>query len=374
MVLAITTEIAAYQTTPSPQAVLADVREHCDAHIQGVLASIRGAGPQPNPKRSLLADVAARRIRQGIPLDSVLHAFRIGHEVLWKVIADRADTMPRGPEAVVLMVQPLMHYIDQVSTIVADVYLREQQHLVADADRVRHDILELLLRGEQIRPDLLDSAAVTLDLQAPHHVLVGTLTLEQRDLRTLARAVEEVFEEDAALLVTRQHRVTCLIKSGAPRLATRASRVLDSVAPAVGVKPRIGIGRASPLAGTASALAEAERALTLTSAARPLVVLEEMPPLEYMIAAADEIALALIPDAVRALALSESEADASLIETFNTYVQHSLNVRQAAIALPAHPNTVHARLRRLSARLGYDLRDVTHVMRLSVELSLAQRL
>jgi len=77
-----------------------------------------------------------------------------------------------------------------------------------------------------------------------------------------------------------------------------------------------------------------------------------------------------VPSAVRALALSTKKTDVALVKTFDAYLASGLNVQQTAATLPAHPNTVHDRLRRLTERTGYDLRDVEQLMRLATELRL----
>jgi DNA-binding PucR family transcriptional regulator len=77
-----------------------------------------------------------------------------------------------------------------------------------------------------------------------------------------------------------------------------------------------------------------------------------------------------VPPAVRTLALSNKVTDKTLVHTLGVYLANGLNVRQTAVALPAHPNTVHGRLRRLARQTGYDLRDVKQLMRLATELRL----
>lgn len=373
MVREIVAEIGDYEAGLGAGPLLADVREHCDAHIRSVLASVRTGVANEELDHSFLVEATRRRARQGIGLDAVLHAFRIGHQVLWKAIADEAAVVAGGSDAAVQMVELLIHYIDHASTVVADIYLQEQQHLLADVDRVRQDVLELLLSGAAVPEDIARGARVELDLDAPHNALVAALPFEQRDLRTLARAVEETFRDDIAIAVTRHQRVMCLVHSDAANMVPRALGVVDPVARALGVNPRLGIGLPNGLRETARAVAQAETALALTSATRPLVALEEMPAPEYLIASADDVALALVPAAVETMVLSGSDADRSLLETFAAYVRHGLNAQRTAVELPAHPNTVYGRLRRLEARTGYDFNDITQVMRLVVEVSLASR-
>jgi DNA-binding PucR family transcriptional regulator len=96
-----------------------------------------------------------------------------------------------------------------------------------------------------------------------------------------------------------------------------------------------------------------------------------MASINYLVAAADEVARALVPSEVARLASSSRPTDEVLIATFKVYVENGLNVQRTALALPAHPNTVHSRLKRLAERTGYDLRDQQDILRLTVDLQLA---
>jgi len=371
---AIVGEISAYEESDDARAVLADLRAHCEANIRAFLTNVQDGGVPAGNEAAFVEDAIVRRVRQGIPLDAILHAFRIGHQIVWSAIIDEAGRIPGGRAAAILLVQPSMRYIDDVSTRVADVYLSEQQRAVADADRIRRDALELLLSGSSAALGAVRAAGIDLDPQEPHHILHATLRPAAgtpQALQALADDIAGTFGRDALLVVVRHDTITALVRGPGTGDTERAAAIITRHEGTPGSAVRIGVGLATDdLAGLARAHEEAGSALRLTSDARPLLVLGEMPALDYLHAVADDTARRLVPAAVRALAVSASPTDAALVHTFDVYVLCGLNVQRTAAALPAHANTVHDRLRRLTERTGYDLRNVEHVMRLATELRL----
>ena len=65
--------------------------------VRGNLASFVGdLASQRSPSTSSSRDTARRRAEQGVPLGSLLHAYRLGFHVIWGALADRA--LRKGPE------------------------------------------------------------------------------------------------------------------------------------------------------------------------------------------------------------------------------------------------------------------------------------
>ncbi|HEX3562127.1 MAG TPA: hypothetical protein VHU24_04755, partial [Solirubrobacterales bacterium] len=78
MLGAILGEIGSYDR-PGGEALLADVREHCRLHVDLLMRSLRAGRNADRADLSFARDAAARRVHQGIPLDGLLQAFRVGH-------------------------------------------------------------------------------------------------------------------------------------------------------------------------------------------------------------------------------------------------------------------------------------------------------
>jgi sugar diacid utilization regulator len=368
MALQIVAQVDAYQHVPDPQEVLLDTERSCDAHIQNFLRSVERSSE--GLELDFTAASVAERVHQAIPLEAVLHAYRVGHLVLWTHLRDRAQDSEHGHVAITELVDPMLRYIDEVSTVVAEGYLREQQHALADADRVRRDVLEQLLTQA---PEALDSAAaqgIELDGGAPHHILLARRAVQEHgDLRAICNEIARLFAGDAPLVVIRQETAAALVRGDDRSTLECARRLADSF---VGTERiRVGVSLISTILGLGEAYRQAERALQVAVDAEPVVALGGMASINYLVAAADDVARALVPSEVARLASSSRPADEVLISTFAVYVENGLNVQRTAIALPAHPNTVHSRLKRLAERTGYDLRDQRDILRLVVDLQLA---
>ncbi len=373
MTAAIDGEVTAYAATGDARRILLDVRAHCDAHITSFLSGLQAGTPPIEPDLEFVEEAIMRRVRQGIPLEAILQSFRVGHQVLWGAVIDCASSVPGGRAAAILIVQPSIRYIDTVSTRVAEVYLREQQRALADADRIRRDVLELLLAGGPRAAAAAEAAGLELDADGPHHLLAATTAPsdDRYALQTLAEEIAAAFARWAVLVVIRHHTVTALLRGNGATALDCAKQVIRRYGDLPGPSPRIGISLpAADLGGLGRAHEQADSALRLASQVTPIIALGQMPALDYLVAGADHVARSLVPSAVRALALSTKKTDVALVKTFDAYLASGLNVQQTAATLPAHPNTVHDRLRRLTERTGYDLRDVEQLMRLATELRL----
>jgi sugar diacid utilization regulator len=363
-------EVDAYAHASDPQELRLEAEESCDAHIQSFLRSVARQLEPEELEIDFTVESVVRRVRQDIPLESVLHAYRIGHRVLWAALEDRAAA--GNPRAVIALVAPSIRYIDAVSTMVAEVYLREQQHALADSDRARRDVLELLLAGNDGALPAAEASGIALDPDASHQVLIGRSEMGgQVALRRICSEIASIFARDAPLVVIRQQLAVALVRGDQRITLSRAKRLAARFATSEQVRVGVSLATDDLVRGMDEAYGQAERALQATGEADPVVGLGGLAAIDYLIAAADESARALVPSEVTQLARSSLPADVALIRTFNAYLANGLNVQRTAAALPAHANTVHGRLRRLTARTGYDLRDQRDIFRLFVDLQLA---
>jgi DNA-binding PucR family transcriptional regulator len=112
--------------------------------------------------------------------------------------------------------------------------------------------------------------------------------------------------------------------------------------------------------------AEARRALRHAQPGSA-VALEEVALVDYLAEHADDGAQRLVPAAAAGVA-----ADDVLAETLRAYADCDMNVARAAERLVVHPNTVHYRLRRITAATGRDPRHFTDLTELLIALRLSE--
>ncbi len=361
MVVAIKAEIPAYARASGE--VVEDVRAHCDTHA-GLILEVARADREPRREELAFArEAAARRVRQGVPLDALLAAFRVGHRTVWEAILDEANETLGGRDAAIALARPAMQYIDIASTQVAEAYLKEEQRLLATADRERRDLLENLLAGRLPGPA---EGHVARGIDPAGDLLVAVARAEEGpagDPHVLHHVAETLTAHAASgavepFVVVRQREVVGIIPTTCERAGVAAD-VLRAACEALlarrGIRLLVGLSTScAGFAGVAHAYSEAREALEHADPSRPVVALTEMSPFEYLVASADASARRSI--AAKGRRLLEADTDGTARETLLAYVAADLSVRATAERLVVHPNTVRYRLRRISELTGSDTR------------------
>jgi sugar diacid utilization regulator len=357
MLGAILGDIGSYDR-PGGEALLSDVREHCRLHVDLLLKSLRAGRDPDRADLGFAREAAARRVHQGIPLDGLLQAFRVGHRTLWQAIVDEAATSPAGREAAIRLAGDAMEYIDLASTHVAEAYLRESGQLAELIQRRRRDLLENLLAGRL--PDDAETETLGLGLERDADLLVAVASLQDSpgaEDRALAEAATAIAASigSRALVVVRQDEVAAVLPlSGkSPEtigIALDVARV--SAEREHAIRLQIGVsGVCRGLTEVSQRYVEAHQALRRSNADRPIVSLSELSPFEHLVASADRSTRASI--AMEAAPLTDS-GNSGLMETLRVYLDSDLDVTRTAEALYVHPNTVRYRLRRIGELTGLD--------------------
>src|SRR5205823_9864243 len=101
----------------------------------------------------------ALRATQGLPLQALLHSYRVGHRTVWERLVQLIGEGDGVLDAVLALTTLTLGYTDSISSSLAEGYLEQQRLLVLERDRERRDLLESLLHGDVSRPDLLSLAA-----------------------------------------------------------------------------------------------------------------------------------------------------------------------------------------------------------------------
>jgi len=127
-----------------------DVTVHVRAVFRVFLAALISRRPARRADFALTRKQATRRVTQGISLADFLQAFRVGQLTLWEGVLDATRDDPGARDAALSVVAQIMQVIELGSTVAAEAYIEAQQREVAEADRVRRDLLEDLLAQRAI--------------------------------------------------------------------------------------------------------------------------------------------------------------------------------------------------------------------------------
>lgn len=101
------------------------------------------------------------RAGQGVPLDAVLHAFRMGGAMVWQDLVE--ETARRDPDDVRLLVHvatDVWNFVDEHCGIVADAYRQAERRLTWQRENRQRLVIAALLDGSARIADLSDAAAM----------------------------------------------------------------------------------------------------------------------------------------------------------------------------------------------------------------------
>ncbi|MFF1924386.1 helix-turn-helix domain-containing protein [Streptomyces sp. NPDC058221] len=341
------------------------------------------------------------RAEQGLPLDAVLHAFRMGGAMVWQDLVD--ETARRHPDDTRLLVHvaaDVWNFVDEHCGVVADAYRQTERRLAWRRENRQRLMTAALLDGTAQIAELPDAAAmlglpehgryavlaVATARRAPHgtahppmELPAGTDALWHPGpdadfaILPLAPGVElPVPLTDAAGTVADDRAAT---QTGAPAGPVGGDVELAALAAGLSAPPGAGVGISSVVHGLAAvgdARRLAETALRACPAGGGVVLLDEHLP-AALVVSSPGLGTALAARVLGPLdRLDPADRDV-LIETLTAWLDSDGSAQRAAARLYCHRNTVLNRLRRFEQLTGRCLTRPSDAVEVSLALA-ARRL
>ncbi|MFD5806411.1 PucR family transcriptional regulator [Streptomyces sp. NPDC127020] len=307
--------------------------------------------------------IGAARAEQGLPLDALLHAFRLGGSLVWqRLVEETSRTAPEDVRLLVHVAADVWNFVDEHCTLVADAYRQTEWQLGRRRENRARLLAAGLLDGTSRIADLPE-AAQALGLPEQGRYVVVAVTGGPSARPDAARA--------AALPPgTRVHWHAGAEVDYGIVLTDADDGLPEPHSPFPGL--RIGVG--SPVDGLA-AVGDARRLAD--------TALEICPPSGGTVLLADELPAALVvssPELGRALAdrvlgplLRLEAADREvLLDTLTTWLDCDGSAQRAGERLYCHRNTVLNRLRRCEQLTGRSLARPADVVEISLALTARQ--
>jgi sugar diacid utilization regulator len=339
------------------------------------------------PTEADLAVVEAsvrRRVHQGISLNAVLRAVRLGTRELWATLLELSgnDAMEREQLLAVFSLH-LLDYFDDLAQRIASAYLDEQFQRARWRDALRYELLNVVFSFPDDEAGFRRAAqALGVDPAAPHACLAFDISLPdalsphlESELDRLLLQASRCTGIPADSLVRALYRDRLVIWTPVMRgesvlvvdnaVSRQAARLVDALP---GVR-RAGVGLANTGArGWAGSLDEAFSALA--SGER---LGSERTVLSFSDIVLNESVLRS-PNALRYLdALIERLShEPELLSTLRVFLEGGQHRKRASERLGIHPNTLNYRLARIETMLGASLADAGWLARLHVALTLRQ--
>ena len=357
----------------------ADVREQVAAHYRTKLTAFLEQREVTLDEVGFIRGAAMRRARAGLALEHYINAFRVGEKVLWDAIVARAGEHPFGHEAALTMAAPLMRYVDFVTTHAAHAYVEFQQFALADADRERRDLLDVLLAGDLPADGPLHALAEQYGIAAdvPTAVVVAVARggggSEPPHAARSALAASGS-PDTKTLVVARRNEIVAIWAFGARGDIGAACDLLDRTFEHLRrERIELAIGVSAPAHGVRDlprAYHEAREALDRVREAGGVAALPRLSPFDYLILRSNETARRLLdPELRRFLEDDHSRGDV-LCQTIRAFAEADLRLRETAERLHVHPNTAQYRLRRIQERTKRNPRRIADLIELLVAIQL----
>jgi hypothetical protein len=364
---AITGEVRLYGAIPAlPFDVVA---ECCAANLRAIFGAIAA---DSDFDVTVATRTGVERARAGLPLSSVMEAYRVGFRRAWEAVADEAATSPHmNGDALRILTAKLLTAQDLFTDAMAAGYRQEQRSRVVGDDTNRSVLIDALIQGRLFERCSLWEAADYLRMPSdgPFVMIAADAGWSGVD------ALPGVEAKLRSLDVSSAWRGLADVQVGIVHVKT--DRHLAAV---LAMVSRITIGRVGvsarfdDLRNTARALRQAR--VTLRGRADPSspVSVFDGSILATAAISAPEVMVELASPVMECFADLADEEREVLFETFRAWLDHDGSMRTAGETLFCHPNTVRYRLHRIEQRTGRFLARPRDIAELCLAFEVHRRL
>jgi sugar diacid utilization regulator len=372
-------------STPGDRHLLAEVFSAALMHVEVLVATLENAEPVPDEYLEGLRKLAARRLHQGVPLESFLHGARLWEMVCWDAVRriTRAE-FPQEQEAALEIGASILRLAARISTVVTHAYLDE----LTDRGLLRRDLLDALLTAKGDGAGALRLARMLRVRLAENYIVVvvrgeGVEVGDAREQPPAARSkLDRIVEETrrnvqpasgSLLTGMRNGDLIVLYPATSPADLDAVKEDCSALAAALGAEVGIGMsgwheGRSAIGIAYAEAMDAVEIA-TRTGIQGRAVRLEEV-LVDYLLDSS-MAAQRILKATLQPLVAYDEARRTALIPTLRAYLDTRFNVTKSAEALFVNPNTVVYRLQRIKQLTGRDPHDPDDLLVLSLAMKLA---
>ncbi|MGH2698232.1 MAG: PucR family transcriptional regulator [Actinomycetota bacterium] len=337
------------------------------AHILGVGKDVDRADLEP------IERVGARRAEAGIPLEDVLHAYRIVSRVCWGALSEECRAFSGDAlEATIDIAEAVLRYTDHINTSVADAYARAQRAIVREQEGARREFLSDLLYGTEASPDdiLRRAHAFGYDLSLSYIAMVGTgsrSNAREMEVAAAATRAAELASTDPIVLQKAEHTIALIPAGAGVDLATMPEKLVSDLEGAW----EFGLGGPEPgLEGIRKAYLEAREALEIGMGLGldgPVYRFDDL-LLYHFLRIEPALVDRFVDQMLGEVVAYDERRKGELIKTMDAYFGADGSVKLAGESLFAHPHTVTYRLKQIEKLTGWSLRDPEDKLRLQLAL------
>ena len=341
-----------------------DLLRSCRDNMLRSLQSLSGRVPPDVEVFDAARETARRRAEAGFPLDSLLHAFRLGTEVIWSALLEEARAhAPHALDELLDSAAQVMRMIDLMSLSAADEYRAHQLAAQRRDTERRQGILDSLLEGRATDPEHAAEARRVLDLPDPARLVVVVIRHRATSSPSSSPSVALAAGGFASEWRVRPDREVGLVVLGDAPLARLVDRLRASVDGWAAVSDET-----EDLTEVVTELRMAELLLASLPADQPTVaaLADKLP--EVLVAANRPIALRIRERAYGELLHVPHDKREVLLQTLERWFANNRSTADTADELHCHRNTIVYRLNGVEKLTGCRLDDARDQLLLRLAL------
>jgi hypothetical protein len=312
------------------------------------------------------------RARDGVPLSSVMEAYRVGFRRVWEAVAAEAATRPcMNADALRTLTAKLLTAQDVFTNAMAAGYRQEQTRRVVGDETQRSVLIDALMHGRLFERCSVWEAADYLRLPStgPFVVIAADIARSGMDALPDIEAKLRSLDVSSAWRTLPDVQVGIVHVNNDRHLAAVLALVSRVAIARVGVSARF-----DDLRDTARGLRQAR--VTLRGRAEPgsPVSVFDGSILATAAVSAPEVMVELASPVMECFADLSDEEREILFETFQAWRDHDGSIRTVGEMLFCHPNTVRYRMHRIEQRTGRSLTRPYDVAELCLAFEVHRRL
>lgn len=335
-----------------PEAARNEVRRISRANLDVWLSSVAEQRPARPDELAQFTASARSRARARFPLESLLHAYRIGGTVLWAALRrEIAGGSQEDLTAGLDLAEEVLRYVDQVSTAVAQAYLDEREELITTEERHHRQLIDLLLDegpSSVVTEERAAAGGLTL---AESYWVITVVVPDRRQVRTVIWRLRTVPTEQSVIAITTEHNILMLWPASADSGIQSLRRTHQALA-AEDIDTLFAV--AGPATRSLRTAAEESKTVAALSPDLTGIVRLDDLPLRALIQQSGARVREIVRDLVTPLLTYDQEHGADLAATLDAFIDSGASPRTTATRLYVHRNTVSYRLNRIASLTGLD--------------------
>ncbi|MEU2618161.1 helix-turn-helix domain-containing protein [Streptomyces sp. NPDC007157] len=340
-----------------------ELEEACRKHLGNALGALSGQEPLDT---TVAARIGCGRALQDVPLPTVMTAYRIGLKYLWEtVVTEATENAHVECDVLVAVASAMCEIQDNITQAMVSGYHDTVAQRILASEHERSALVEALLEGRAMDADAVLSAAEVMGVPRNGPFVVVVAEVPQIGRQALPD-VEDVLNRRGIRSFWRlrpdlQQGIVCL----------RTLRELGDLTEVLRrhAEQRVGVSPSyNELIRTGEALRFAKVAMRAGDAESAAVTVFDDSPVAVASAGAPDVMAHVASNVLGPIEALPAGECAVLLDTLDAWLGCGGSADEAAKRLYVHPNTVRARLRRISERTGRSFTDPRGVTELFLAL------